>query len=183
AVPELPIVATGRMTSPELAEWVLASGKADMIGMARPLIADPEWANKAREGRDADIRPCVGANWCLAAIVNSPLACIHNPAVGREKELGVGTLQPAANPRRVAVVGGGPAGLRAALVAAQRGHDVTLHERESELGGQLRWSTKPTTYREWASIAGWLTTQRERADAKIRLGVEATAEHLLAEGY
>lgn len=183
AVPELPIVATGRMTSPELAEWVLASGKADMIGMARPLIADPEWANKAREGRDADIRPCVGANWCMAAIVNSPLACLHNPAVGQEKTLGIGTLTPASTPRKVAVVGGGPAGLRAALVAAQRGHEVTLYEKEKELGGQLRWIIKASTYREWGSIVGWLVTQLERTSATVKLDTEASADQLLAEGY
>ncbi|GAA2348915.1 FAD-dependent oxidoreductase [Dactylosporangium salmoneum] len=182
-VPELPVVATGRMTSPELAEYVLASGKADMIGMARPLIADAEWPNKAREGRDSDIRPCVGANWCMAAIVNSPLACVHNPSVGQEKTLGVGTLSRTATAKNVAVVGGGPAGLRAALVAAERGHRVTLFEKEQELGGQLRWIVKANTFREWGSIVGWLSTQLERTDAVVKLGTEATADQLVADGF
>lgn len=183
AIPELPVVVVGRMTSPEKAEWAVASGKADMVGMARTLIADPEWPRKAMEDREADIRPCVGANWCMAAIVNSPLACIHNPAVGREATLGVGTLVPAAVPRDVAVVGGGPAGLRAAMTAAQRGHRVTLIEREAQLGGQINWISKAATYREWGSIVDWLVSQIERTDAKVVLGAEATADGLRADGF
>ncbi len=183
AVPELPVVAVGRINSPELAEWAVASGKADMVGMARALIADPEWPRKALEGRSEDIRPCVGANWCLAAITNSPLACIHNPAVGREATLGVGTLERAESPRRVAVIGAGPAGLRAALTAAQRGHEVALFEREDAPGGQVNWITRAGTYREWGSIVDWLVAQGAKAGVDLRLGIEANAETLLAEGW
>ena len=95
AVSEIPVVVVGRITTPELAESILADGHADMVGMTRTLIADPEWPAKARAQLADDIRPCVGANWCMASIVKAPLACIHNPAVGREAELGVGTLEPA----------------------------------------------------------------------------------------
>jgi mycofactocin system FadH/OYE family oxidoreductase 2 len=172
AVPGIPVVAVGRITTPEMAEATLASGGADFIGMARQLIADPFWARKAMEERDADIRPCVGANWCMSAITKAPLACIHNPAVGREAELGHGTLQPAATAKRVAVVGGGPAGLRAALTAAERGHAVTLFERGSELGGQVRLIGKANAYREWLSIVEWLIDQLAHTDAEIRLGQE-----------
>ncbi|OLF10589.1 NADH:flavin oxidoreductase [Actinophytocola xinjiangensis] len=169
AVPELPVVVAGRMNTPELAESALASGKADMVGMARTLIADPEWPNKARDGRANTIRPCVGANWCMASIVNSPLACVHNPAVAREKQLGVGTLTEAAEPRRVAVVGGGPAGMRAALTASQRGHHVTLFEQESELGGQVRLIGRSETYAEWQGITDWLIARLDESTVDVKL--------------
>lgn len=181
AVPNTPVVVVGRITTPEMAEAVLTSGGADFIGMARQLIADPFWPRKAMEERDADIRPCVGANWCMSAITKSPLACIHNPAVGREAELGHGTLTVAAASRRVAVVGGGPAGLRAALTAAERGHSVTLFERSMELGGQVRLIGQASAYREWLSIVEWLVDQLAKTDVEIRLGHEAGEADL--EGF
>ncbi|MFC6090101.1 FAD-dependent oxidoreductase [Saccharothrix lopnurensis] len=182
AVPELPVVVAGRMNTPELAEQVLASGGADMIGMARTLIADPEWPNKALNGKANSIRPCVGANWCLASIVNSPLACVHNPAVAREAELGVGTLLPVGVAKRVAVVGGGPAGLRTALTAAQRGHHVTLFEQESELGGQVRLIGRSETYAEWQGITDWLISQLGETSVDVELGHRVEAAELLS-GY
>lgn len=180
---DMPVVVVGRISTPEMAESIIASGKADFVGMARQLIADPMWAKKAEAEQSDDIRPCVGANWCMTAIVNAPLACAHNPTVGREKELGEGTLRPAETPRRVAVVGGGPGGLRAALVAAQRGHHVTLMEREPQLGGQVAWMAKAGSYREWSGITDWLTTQLEQTDAVIKLGHEATLEELSGGAY
>lgn len=183
AVPEIPVVVVGRILTPEMAEWILASGKADMIGMSRQLIADPEWPRKALEERDDDIRPCVGANWCMAAIVKTPLACVHNPAVGREATLGMGTLEPAPTPRRVAVVGGGPAGLRAALTAAWRGHRVTLFEQAKALGGQIRWLAKADSYRELGGIVDWLEHQLAKTDVDVRLGSPATSGDLLGEGF
>lgn len=179
AVPELPVVVVGRMNTPELGEWVVALGKADMVGMARTLIADPEWPNKAASGRTEDIRPCVGANWCMASIVNSPLACVHNPAVGREKDLGVGTLLKVTKRKRVAVVGGGPGGLRAALTAAQRGHEVTLFEQNDELGGQVRLIGKSHSYEEWQGITDWLIAQVGKTDTKVVLGQKVLSTDLL----
>jgi mycofactocin system FadH/OYE family oxidoreductase 2 len=178
AVPELPVVAVGRITTPELAEAFLSSGGADFAGMARQLIADPHWARKAMEERENDIRPCVGANWCMSSIVKAPLACIHNPAVGREAELGEGTLEPAERARRIAVVGGGPGGMRTALTAARRGHDVVLFEREAELGGQVRLLGRAEAYREWNGIVDWLTAQLEQTGAKIELEREVQADDL-----
>lgn len=183
AVAGLPIVVAGRISTPELAEAAIASGSTDMVGLARPLIADPMWVRKAEEERDGDIRPCVGANWCMSSIVSAPLACVHNPAVGREADLGEGTLRPTSQPRRVAVVGGGPAGLRAALVSAQRGHQVVLFEQESRLGGQVNWMAKVSSYREWSGIVDWLTLQLADTDAEVRLETRVDAEMIVAEGF
>ena len=178
AVGDMPVTVVGRISTPEMAESILSSGKADFIGMARQLIADPMWAKKAEAEKPDDIRPCVGANWCMTAIVNAPLACAHNPAVGREAVLGEGTLTIADTPKRVAVVGGGPGGLRTALTAAQRGHQVTLFEKENGLGGQVAWMTKATNYREWGGIVDYLADQLAKTDAKLELGQEATVESL-----
>lgn len=132
----LPVVGVGRIVHPAEAERHLADGDCNMVALGRALIADPEWLAKARARQAERIRPCVGANWCLASIAaQAPIACIHNPAVGAEGKLGTGTLKPAAHPKKVAVIGGGPAGMRAALTAIERGHDVTLFERDRVLGG------------------------------------------------
>jgi 2,4-dienoyl-CoA reductase-like NADH-dependent reductase (Old Yellow Enzyme family) len=183
AVPELPVVVSGRINTPELAEWAIASGKADMVGMARTLLADPEWPDKAWKNRAVDIRPCIGANWCMASIVNSPLACIHNPAVGRETELGVGTLRPASPSKHVAVIGGGPAGLRTALTAAQRGHHVTLFEQRAELGGQVRLIAFSEAFAEWQGVTDWLINQLAKTEVDIQIGQRIEAVDLVAAGY
>ncbi|HEX7303557.1 FAD-dependent oxidoreductase [Lentzea sp.] len=178
ALPDIPVVAVGRINTPELAEALLERGDADMVGMTRTLIADPEWPNKAMRNQATTIRPCVGSNWCLASIVNSPLACIHNPAVARESELGVGTLKQAKDSKRVAVVGGGPAGLRAALTAAQRGHSVTLFEQHSELGGQVALMARSETYAEWQGITDWLISQIGETQVEVKLSHRAEADDL-----
>jgi NADPH-dependent 2,4-dienoyl-CoA reductase/sulfur reductase-like enzyme len=119
----VPVVGVGRIVTPAEAERHLADGDCDFVAMARALIADPEWVAKAARDEGGEIRPCVGANWCMSSIfAQAPIACIHNPAAGNERELGAGTLKRVARARKVAVVGGGPGGMRAALTAAQRGH-------------------------------------------------------------
>ena len=179
AVPGVPVLAVGRITSPELAEQILAEGQADLIGMTRQLMADPEFANKAQQGQADRIRPCVGTNYCMSRMwAGRQVSCIYNPATGRELELGAETLTPAATPRRVTVVGGGPAGLEAARVAALRGHTVTLYEREDELGGQLRLARRVASRRELGLIADYLAREVDRLGVAVRLGVEATRETL-----
>ncbi|HEX2165388.1 MAG TPA: tRNA-dihydrouridine synthase, partial [Thermoanaerobaculia bacterium] len=129
----IPVIASGSITRPDLAQRVLAAGSADFVALGRGLLADPEWPAKARAGRAAEIRPCILCNeYCLGRL---PSECMVNPAMGRERQL---LPVPAPVARRVVVVGGGPGGMEAARVAAGRGHRVTLFERDGELGGQLR---------------------------------------------
>lgn len=176
----LPVVAVGRITTPEMAEDILASGKAQFVGMARQLIADPSWAVKAEQGRPDDIRPCVGANWCVASFARGPLSCIHNPVVGREQQFRQDEAWPRQR-RRVAVVGGGPAGLRAALTAAELGHEVTLFEQSDTLGGQVNLIAKASSYREWSGVTDWLAAQLGQTDVKISLGHRATVDDLAGQ--
>ena len=178
----LPVVGVGRITTPDEAEGFLRAGDCDFIGMTRALIADAFWVRKAQTGLAEKIRPCVGANWCMESIfAHAPIACIHNPSVGREKALSEERLEPVAQARRLAVVGGGPGGLRAALTAANRGHRVTLIERSAELGGQVAWMARVPGTGELADTARWLIAQLRATDAEIYLNSEASVD-LLAEG-
>ena len=166
---ELPVFAVGRITDPVEAERILANGEADMVGMTRAHVADPDLIAKLREGRRDDIRPCVGANVCIRnGLAGRSIGCIHNPQAGRELTWG----EPAAAEESldVAVVGGGPAGLEAARVAALRGHRVTLYEQSGHLGGQLRTWTRLASKRELHRIIEWQHRQLERLQVRIRLG-------------
>ncbi len=166
---ELPVFTVGRITDPAQAERILADGEADMVGMTRAHVADPDLIEKLRQGRPEDIRPCVGANVCIRnGLSGRSIGCIHNPRTGREHEWGAPA--PAAKPRDVAVVGGGPAGLEAARVAALRGHRVTLYEGSGHLGGQLRTWTRLASRRELHRIVEWQRGQLERLQVRIRLG-------------
>ena len=166
---ELPVFTVGRITDPVQAERILADGEADMVGMTRAHIADPDLIAKLREGRLHDIRPCVGANVCIRnGLEGRSIGCIHNPQAGRE--LTWGDPVPAERSLDVAVVGGGPAGLEAARVAALRGHRVTLHEQAEHLGGQLRTWTRLASKREMRRVVEWQQRQLERLQVRIRLG-------------
>ena len=174
---ELPVFTVGRITDPVQAERILADGEADMVGMTRAHVADPDLIAKLREGRLDDVRPCVGANVCIRnGLEGRSIGCIHNPQTGRE--LTWGDPVPAGRSLDVAVVGGGPAGLEAARVAALRGHRVTLHEQAEHLGGQLRTWTRLASKRELRRIVEWQRRQLERLQVRIRLGhrVECAAD-------
>ncbi|WP_408638270.1 FAD-dependent oxidoreductase [Rubrobacter xylanophilus] len=178
---EIPVFAVGRVTDPAHAERILAAGAADMVGMTRAHIADPQIVNKLRRGRRDEIRPCVGANVCIRNnLAGLPVRCIHNPEAGREAAWG--PLTPARRPKRVAVVGGGPGGLEAARVAALRGHQVTLYERRHTLGGQLRLWTQAPAMGELSGIIRWQEKQLKKLGVKIRLGQNVNADVIMASG-
>ncbi|MEW5722713.1 MAG: mycofactocin system FadH/OYE family oxidoreductase 2 [Thermodesulfobacteriota bacterium] len=179
----LPVFATNRINDPHLAEKILADGHADMIGMVRALICDPELVNKAREGRSGDIRHCIACNQgCIGRMgLGLTLSCVQNPAVGREAELGEGTLAPAARPKKVVVAGAGPAGLEAARVLALRGHEVILLEKAGRVGGQNILAALAPGRQEIEGVTRWLSGQVRRLPrVELRLNTEATAVNVLA---
>lgn len=179
----LPVIGVGRVKDPIQAERLLAEGHADLVGVVRAQIADPEFARKARENRADDIRLCLSCNQeCVGRMgLNRWLGCIETPATGREQALGIGTLQPAKPAKRVTVVGGGPAGLKAAAVAARRGNKVTLLEKEERLGGQVAWAMRVTNRAEFGDIVRNLVHEIEQLPVEVRTGVAATPEMVLAE--
>lgn len=180
---KLPVFCTGRINDPVMAEKVLANGQADMIGMCRGLICDPFLPKKAQEGRLEDIRYCIACNQgCIGRIgMNKTLGCVQNPAVGREKEWGEGTLEKAGVKKKVTIIGGGPAGMWAAKMAGRRGHKVTLIDRNEGLGGQVVTAMKGTGRDEFGVIIRNEKSQVDKAGVAVKLGAEATTEQLLAE--
>ncbi|HTY19173.1 MAG TPA: FAD-dependent oxidoreductase [Myxococcota bacterium] len=177
-----PVFAVHRIVTPEQAEAILARGEADAVTLVRALIADPDWAAKAHRGAASEIRRCTGNNQgCYGNLLQGlPVTCVQNPAVGREEELGAGTLAPAARRKRVVVVGGGPAGLEAAWVAAARGHEVRLLEREHRLGGKVHAAARLPGRAELIDHAQWRIEECERRGVRVELGFEATRDSVLA---
>jgi mycofactocin system FadH/OYE family oxidoreductase 2 len=178
ALPDLPVFTVGGIKDAALAEEIVAAGKADMVAMTRAQIADPEFANKVAEGREDEIFHCIRGNQgCIGRVFKGmPIACTVNPAAGRERRFGEGTLRPAEDPARWLVVGGGPAGMKAAETLARRGHEVTLFEREDRLGGQVNLILRTPGRDEFAWITRDLETQMRKAGVELCLGTEATAE-------
>jgi NADPH-dependent 2,4-dienoyl-CoA reductase/sulfur reductase-like enzyme len=170
----IPVMAVGNLT-PENAEAVIAAGEADFAGIGRGLIADPEWANKLRAGRRGDVRPCIRCNaMCVGhAFFAEALGCAVNPQVGFERER---VISISARPKRVVVVGGGPGGLEAARVAAQRGHTVDLYEKGANLGGVLWPAATPEFKKELRGMVGWWERQFRLLPVTVHLGTEITAD-------
>ncbi|RHZ95559.1 N-methylproline demethylase [Cereibacter sphaeroides] len=175
-----PTFHAARIPDVATARHAIASGKLDMVGMTRAHLADPHLVRKIVEGREDDIRPCVGANYCLDRIYQGGMAlCLHNPSSGREIEQ-PHEIAPAAVKKRITVVGAGPAGLEAARVAGSRGHAVTVFEAASEAGGQLRLTARQERRREMMSIVGWRLDQCEKLGVKFHFNSFADAEAVLA---
>jgi 2,4-dienoyl-CoA reductase-like NADH-dependent reductase (Old Yellow Enzyme family)/thioredoxin reductase len=175
----IPVSVAGRITDPRVAERVLADGDADFVSLGRALHADPDWPVKVRDGREAEITPCVGCLTCSDLLGrNEPVLCLANTRTARER---AHTIRPARPRRRIVVVGAGPAGLEAARVLASREHHVTVFERGAEPGGQLLLSRAVPGRSELAALAAWLAEAAVRAGADIRCGVDATADAIVAE--
>jgi 2,4-dienoyl-CoA reductase-like NADH-dependent reductase (Old Yellow Enzyme family)/thioredoxin reductase len=175
----IPVVASGRIQRPETAERLLQDGQTDLVGLTRALIADPRWPARAARGEVADIRPCIACNQACAgrSWQGKPISCIVNPAAGREAEWDSGS--PAATPKRVVVVGGGPAGMAAAVSAARRGHQVTLIDKAAGLGGNLRYLLAVESRREFGRALAWWERQLEILHVELLLGREATEEQFV----
>jgi 2,4-dienoyl-CoA reductase-like NADH-dependent reductase (Old Yellow Enzyme family) len=172
-----PVLAVGRITTPDVAEALLEAGDADAICLARQLFTDPYWAVKAQEGRADDIRTCVAANFCWKSVSRGGrVQCVYNPAVGREAEWGEGSLVKTKTPKKVLVIGGGPAGLEYARVAAARGHGVIVLESETETGGHVRLQSLLPSRAEYGEIARWLADQAGKNGAEIRTGSLVTTD-------
>jgi 2,4-dienoyl-CoA reductase (NADPH2) len=182
-VTDLPVIGVGRIKDPLQAERILERGECDLIGMVRQQIADPETAAKARAEQIDEIRLCLSCNQdCIGREgLNLEIGCVENPAAGYELTLGGQTLTRAAVAKRVLVVGGGPAGMECAAVAARRGHQVTLCEREAELGGQIQLATRVPNRAEIGDVARNLTQQLHRTGVEIRLGT-VVSPHTIRDG-
>ncbi|CAN5196748.1 FAD-dependent oxidoreductase [soil metagenome] len=163
----------GRMTEPADAERLIAEDKMDMVGAARAYIAEPDFARNAETGRHTESRRCIACNHCLEGIL-SGVNCVINPATGREKAWGRGTLKRARQRKRVAVIGGGPAGLEAARVAALCGHDVTLFERLPHLGGALRWASTLPGRDSYGAAISWFADRLAETGVAVKTGTAAT---------
>ncbi|NOY27585.1 MAG: NADPH-dependent 2,4-dienoyl-CoA reductase [Oligoflexia bacterium] len=181
-VVSIPVVTSNRINSPEIAEGVLARGDADMVSMARPLLADPDFVAKAMTGRADQINTCIACNQaCLDHIFqNRRASCLVNPLACHETER---VALPAATPRRIAVVGAGPSGLSAACVAAERGHQVTLIDAAPTVGGQLNLARRVPGKEEFDETLRYFSRRLERAQVTVKLGQAATVDALQADGY
>jgi 2,4-dienoyl-CoA reductase-like NADH-dependent reductase (Old Yellow Enzyme family) len=176
---QIPIMTVGRINDPVLANDIIKEGKADLVCMGRGLVADPEMPKKAREGRLDDIRTCIACNTCMESIFRKGhVECLVNPALGKEKEM---KLRQTDDPKKVMVVGGGPGGLNVAFVAAKRGHDVHLYEKQPILGGQLILGSVTAYKKELQSLIKYLRKQIEKSGVKCHPDHEVTVETVKSE--
>ena len=184
AFPDLLVCTVGSIMNIEMAEEIIASGKADFVAMCRPLLADPEMPRKYALGKEDDWRPCIRCQYCgsrlmIPAVIN----CAVNPALGEETRFPAGKVPEAKVKKRVGIIGGGPAGIQAMLTLTERGHDVTLYEKSSHLGGNLYYASLPSFKQDVRDYYRYMITQANKAKARILLNTEADKELLDKEGY
>ncbi|NQY98422.1 MAG: FAD-dependent oxidoreductase [Henriciella sp.] len=177
----VPIFHAQRITDVNTAARAVADGHLDMVAMTRPHMADPHIVKKMVEGRTDDIRPCVGANYCIDRFyIRGQARCLHNPAMGRERDIPY-EFEKSKTKKTVVIVGGGPAGLEAARVCALKGHNTILFERSSQLGGQVLLAAKSPRHEALANITQWLELQVRKLNVDIRLEAEPTEEDINKE--
>jgi NADPH-dependent 2,4-dienoyl-CoA reductase/sulfur reductase-like enzyme len=167
SVVSIPVVTVGRIRTPELANRILEENKADFVSMGRALIADPELPIKALQGRTHEILSCISCNRCILSIRKGALQCAVNPEAGREETL---RLERTSHPRKVWVIGGGPAGMKAAEIASRRGHQVTLFERQERLGGQFLLAAVPPKKQVLLELIDFLKRSLDRLPVQVKTG-------------
>lgn len=179
-VVDIPVITVGRVNDPRIAENILASGKADLVSMGRQSLCDPDTPNKAREGRFDDIRTCIACHHgCVGNLLaNRPIRCIFNPTLGRESEFP--PVQKADVSKKVMIIGAGPAGLQAAVCAAERGHHVTVFEKRTWAGGQFRLGSVPPAKGELVNFINWQLKQAADHGVVMRYNEEVTLETVKA---
>lgn len=173
---QVPVAVVGRIPRPDLAQQIIAEGQADMIALGRPLLADPDWPRKARESRVQDIRPCIACNQgCIDRMLRAEdVTCLGNPECGREWELE--KTAPAPSSRRVMVIGGGPGGMEAARAAAERGHRVTLCDKQERLGGRMPLAAAPPGKEDISDLESFLRGQLSTLGVEVETGREVDAQ-------
>ncbi len=171
---DIPVMVVGRINDPLVADEIITEGKADLVCMGRGLLADPELPNKAKEGRLEDIRICIACNTCMQSIFRKGrIECLVNPVLGREKEM---EIHPAKTLKKVMVIGGGPAGLSVARIAAKRGHNVSLYEKQSILGGQLVLGSLSFYKKEMLNLINFLKKQIDKYNVTCHMNTEVTVD-------
>ncbi|MEG1540500.1 MAG: NAD(P)/FAD-dependent oxidoreductase [Oscillospiraceae bacterium] len=182
AAVKIPVIVSNTIRKPEEAERILESGQADLIGLARPLLADADYCNKALEGRDCDIRHCLSCQHCFRTLDSGrSLRCAVNPETGREYIYG--DIQKAGESKKIAVIGGGPAGMESARVAATMGHKVTLFEAGDKLGGSLLAAAIPPNKEKISWLISWYINQLAKLKVEIRLNTKASPELIKSENF
>ena len=177
----LPVMQAARLLDATTADWAIGEGHVDLAGLTRPHIADPHLVNKLMRGEEARIRPCVGAGYCIDRVYGgADTLCVHNVSTSRESWL-PHDIAPAESKRRIAVIGGGPAGMEAARVSALRGHAVSLHEAGTRLGGQIALAARAGWRRELIGIADWLAGELDVLGVDVRLNTFVEGPEVLAD--
>lgn len=175
SVVKIPVLAVGRILNPAMAENILQESKTDLIVLGRTLIADPHYPNKVKDGRLDDIRTCISCNRCIESISDKKLVCTVNPCIGQEDKYHTAKTT---KPKKILIIGGGPAGLSAAQVLSDRGHKVTLWEKESRLGGSFYYASLAPKKELLGKFLDYLILQAKKANVEIQMNTEATAESI-----